>query len=397
MQRCRLLTGSCAWGFVLIALVVLGSRAASAAPPAMSYELMDYDSRLVVLERNSEDRCYPASLTKIMTALLVLEHAPLRATVTVTPVAAKQSGARLGLKPGDTLSVEGALKAMLLESDNDAAVAAAEQAAGSVHQFVEWMNARAAEIGAIHTHFVNPTGAHDPRHFTTAHDMALIAREALANSTLASLVALRTATVTWSGNPKGKALTNRNKLLWTYQGCEGIKTGSTPEAGDCVAAAATRNRWRLLCVVLGATDAQAEAGRLFSQGFGAYKRIQVLEEGKARGGAPVKGGRATSVPVAPSKSFWLVMPKSVDPGLTVQTETPPLRAPVEKGAPAGRVTVRVHGKPRATIPLVATQTVPASVWRWMRWLKAPLAALVLFALTYVALVWTRRRESAAHQ
>ena len=397
MPRQRSLQRLCFCGFVVVAALVLTGRIASAAPPAMSYELMDYDSRIVVLERNSEDRCYPASLTKIMTALLVLEHAPLRATVTVSPVATKQSGALLGLKAGDTLTVEDALKAMLLESDNDAAVAAAEHAAGTVEQFVEWMNARAAEIGATHTHFVNPTGAHDPRHFTTAHDLALIAREALANSTLASLVALRTATVKWSGNPKGKAVTNRNKMLWTCQGCQGMKTGSTPEAGDCVAAVATRNGWRLLCTVLGAKDAQAQAIRLFAQGFGQYKRVQVLEEGKARAEAPVKGGSAATVPVAPSKSFWLVMPKSVEPGIAVQTDTPTLQAPVEKGAHAGRVTVLVHDKPRATIPLVAAQAVPASRWRWTRLLKAPVAALALFALTYWALVWTRRRESPAHQ
>ena len=378
------------------AVLVLLSRV-SAAPPATAYQLMDYESGIVVLERNGEERRYPASLTKMLTAVMLMESLPAGAKMKVSERAAKQSGALLGLKPGDTISREEALKAILLESDNDATVAAVETAAASVEDFLKAMNARAEKMGAKDTNFVNPTGIHDPRHFSTTHDMTLIAREALRNPEFASLVRLRTATVKWSSKPQGKTITNRNRMLFDFPGCEGVKTGTTPEAGDCLAAVATRNGWRLLVVVLGAKDALTEAKHLLDQGFAGYKRIQVLKEGKAQAQASVTGGRQATVAVAPQKSFWLVMPKSVNPRLGLRAETVALQAPVKPGQRAGQVTVLVHGKPRLTVPLLTTAAVEVSPWRAAGWLKAPGATVALFLLTYWALVYTRRRESAAQQ
>jgi D-alanyl-D-alanine carboxypeptidase (penicillin-binding protein 5/6) len=379
---------------LLAALVLLGGRS-RAAPVAMAYELTDYGSGIAVLERNSDQRRYPASLTKMLTALILMETLPADATIKVSGRAATQPGARLGLQPGNTIGRDDALKAILLESDNDAVIAAAEAAAGSVDKFVAAMNARAQKIGAEDTNFVNPTGAHDPRHFSTAHDMALIAREALGNPEFASLVRLRTATVKWSAKPQGKTITNRNKMLWAYGGCEGIKTGSTPEAGDCLAAAAARNDWRLLVVVLGATNAQPEGARLLDEGFSRYKRVRVLQRGRPSGKAKVKGGRSAQVPVSPTESFWLVMPKSVNPEVALQPEPIRLEAPVRKGQRAGKVTVMVHGKPRVTVPLVTAAAVEAAPWRWLGYLKAPAAVLFLLLATYWAMVRTRRAQSTA--
>jgi len=358
---------------------------------------MDFESGIVFLEKNPDARREPASLAKIVTASLLLERMPEGYIVKVSANAARQSGALLGLKAGDTISLGDALTAMLLESDNDAAVAAAEAAAGNVEKFAAWMNAWVAQIGARNTRFVNPTGAHDPRQYTTARDMALIARAALRNPKFADLVRTRTATVKWSAKPQGKQIANRNRMLGDYQGAEGIKTGSTSQAGDCLAAAARRDGWRLIAVVLGASDAKAEATALLNRAFAQYKRLQMLERGKTITQARIIRGRRATVPLAAAESFWLVIPKKIDPVWSLSTAPEVLTAPVRRGQQAGQVTVFVNGRPRATVPLLATESVPLSRWLFLHWLKAPAAALLLFLATYWALLRARQRGSAAEE
>lgn len=218
-------------------------------------------------------RLPPASLTKIMTALLVLEHGQLQDTVTVSPRAAAETGTRLGLRAGERFRAADLLAATLLQSANDACHALAEHLAGSERAFVARMNRRAVELGLSDTHFANACGHDAPQHYSSAQDLARLAETALAQPLFADLTARVEASIATRDGRRSFRLVNKNELIGRYPGAVGVKSGYTPQAGKCLVAYARRNETTVMAVLLNAPDRWWTAVAMLDRAF-AEARIQ---------------------------------------------------------------------------------------------------------------------------
>lgn len=238
----------------------------------------------VLFEQNSDDPLPPASITKILTALVILDHGRLTDTVTVSQAAASVGGYKLGLRRGQRISLQDLLAAILIRSANDAAVAAAEHVGGGLTGFVALMNARAFELGMYHSHFENPHGLHAPGHITTARDMVLLTRVAMEHPVFAQLVRTQDRMVTiWRQGrrglvPQARTIVSHNKLLGRLEGADGVKTGYTDAAGRCLVASASRGGRRMIAVLLNDPQRWMDAATLLEFGFGT---------GRGTAGSPV--------------------------------------------------------------------------------------------------------------
>ncbi|MBI4536575.1 MAG: D-alanyl-D-alanine carboxypeptidase [candidate division NC10 bacterium] len=253
-----------------------GWEASPGAPSdigAASAILVDGNSGEVLFARNPNEPRPPASVTKILTALVILERGRLDDAVTVSAGAAGVGGYQLGLRRGQRASLQDLLAAILIMSANDAAVAAAEHVGGSVAGFAGMMNAIARRIGMTQSRFVNPHGLHEPGHYTTALDLALLTRVALDNPTFAGLVRSREATITvWKPGrrglvPQARVVRSHNRLLGRVEGVDGVKTGYTDAAGRCLVASASRGAERMIAVLLNDPQRWSDATILLEFGF----------------------------------------------------------------------------------------------------------------------------------
>jgi D-alanyl-D-alanine carboxypeptidase (penicillin-binding protein 5/6) len=244
---------------------------------AASAILVDGNSGAVLYEHDSDTIRPPASVTKILTALVILEHGRLEDTVTVSQAAARTTGHRLGLRAGQRVSLADLLVAILIRSANDAAAAAAEHVGGSVGGFAALMNARAKELGMASSRFANPHGLDEPFHYTTARDMAALTRAAMDNPTFAGLVRTPQARLTvWKPGrralvPQARIVQNHNRLLGQFAGADGVKTGYTDSAGRCLVASASRGSHRMIAVLLNAPRRWTDATTLLEYGFGSVR------------------------------------------------------------------------------------------------------------------------------
>ena len=243
---------------------------AAAEPPvaAEAAVVMNATDKRVLYAKNAGGIMYPASTTKIMTLITALEAGSPDSVVVVSPRAANCDGSSLELRNGDRLKLQEALFGMMLVSGNDAAEAVAESVAGSIPAFVQKMNDEAEKFGATRTHFSNPHGLPDPiNHFTTAYDLALITAYGLKNPVFANIVATRDYDVHFLNRSSVTHARNTNKLLNTYSGANGVKTGFTDAAGECLVAAARRGDVELIAVVLNSESRWDDAARLLNYGF----------------------------------------------------------------------------------------------------------------------------------
>ena len=228
---------------LLLTLSLVPARTEALEVSAAAAVLMDADTGEILFEKNADRRMLIASTTKILTALVVLEHARLDEVVTIQPRHMAE-GSSMYLKPGETLTVETLLYGLLLCSGNDAAVALADHCGGSVARFVGWMNETAQRIGMTGSSFANPNGLDDEQHYSTARDMALLAAYAARNPTFVRLCSTRSVTV------GGRTMTNHNKLLQSVEGCIGMKTGYTKAAGRTLVSCVRRDGRTLVAVTL---------------------------------------------------------------------------------------------------------------------------------------------------
>jgi D-alanyl-D-alanine carboxypeptidase (penicillin-binding protein 5/6) len=343
--------------------------------------LADLDTGQVLFEQGGRIRRPIASLTKIMTALLVLERARLRELVTVSEAAAAPDGnlgrSELGLEPGERISVGDLLHALLLQSANDAAIALAEHASGSVDRFVHLMNARARSLGMRATEFRSPSGL-DDRGTSTALDLVRLTRAAYRDPRFARIVAQRFYEIPAPGGGV-RRIQNRNVLLWLYPGAVGVKTGYTRAAGFCVVAAAERDGLRLVAVVLGAsTEAFSDAAALLDHGFFAYERRILVRAGEPFGWVDLVGGR---VPVVAAASLEALVPRARGSGPTSSVRVDPAAAfPPLPGERVGAVVFRLAGMTLGSVPLVVADVPPpppppAGSW-WGRALAAVVEAVL---------------------
>ncbi len=257
------------WSFAWLSV-----QAASPAVSAKAAVLMEQSTGAVLFGSNETQKLPMASTTKIMTAIVALEHGTLSDMVTVSKHAAYTEGSSMYLHVGEQLSLESLIYGLMLNSGNDAAIAIAEHVSGSVTEFAALMNKTAKKIGAKNTSFQNPNGLDTEGHYTTAYDLALLTRYGMENEKFRQIVQAKTKTVDLDGKPNGRVLSNHNKMLKFYPGCDGVKTGFTKKSGRCLVSSATRNGMQLIAVTLHAPDDWNDHTHLLNYGFDTYQLWQ---------------------------------------------------------------------------------------------------------------------------
>ena len=368
------------WILVCLALLVgvlpFSARAAGPEVEAKSALLMDVATGTILYEQNAHEALAPASVTKVMTMLLIMEaidsgKIAWSDTVTASEAAAAKGGSQVFLKVGETMTVEEMLKSIAVSSANDCACAMAEHLAGSEAAFVELMNQRAKELGMEDANFVNCTGLDDGEdaasHKTSAHAIALMSRELLKNHP-----DIKKFTTIWMDTIRGGSfgLSNTNKMVRFYAGCTGLKTGFTSSAGYCLSSSALREDLELIAVVMGSETSQkrfAACKSMLDYGFANYALIQpVLTEDVC---VPVTLGTADRVKVIPAQDGSMLIDKSQKNLVTTETvldET--VTAPVSQGQRLGTMTVKAGEQILAEIPMVA-QTAVEKLTFWQMYGK----------------------------
>lgn len=347
--------------------------------------LLELNSGQPLLEQNADEQIYPASLTKVMTCLLTLEHGNLTDTVTVSETALENldaAGSTAGLKAGEQLTVEELLYCIMLSSANEACNVAAEYIAGSVDAFVDMMNEEAQALGCTNTHFANPHGLHDENHYTTARDLSRIVQEAMKSQTFLTITSTVTHTVPATNLSEARELYTTNLLetpgtQYYYEYASGIKTGFTTPAGRCLISTAQRpdSDLHLLSVVCGAADVTAEDGSIINENFTETKALfeygfenfsfETVQEATPVTEIPVFFSAGCDAAVlAADQAITAVMPKDYDETQLKQElslDSPNgVEAPIEKGQKLGTVTVSYQGRVLGTANLVAITDTPRS-------------------------------------
>lgn len=277
-----------------------GSNSPSIGLNCSTAVLIEEDTGKILYEKQKDAPVYPASTTKIMTALLTLEHLNLNQKITVPEDMGPADGSAMYLLPGETFTVEELLQGLLIKSANDAAILLAKTISGSVEEFSNLMNQRAQEIGCQNTYFVNPNGLHDPNHTTSAYDLALISKEAMKNPKFKELVSTDFVQIhATDQTPEIRYFRNTNKFLWAeqtidykgttipikYDVVDGIKTGYTPEAGKCLVSSGEKNGIRLIAVVMKneGLEVYANSRKLLEYGFQNFTKKKILTANQVAG------------------------------------------------------------------------------------------------------------------
>lgn len=349
----------------LLAAAVLFSCAALAEEPGVSAKsvlLAEVSTGQVLYEQNADQRLPIASVTKVMTLLLICEElesgrCTLEDTVTASTVASNMGGSQIYLKEGEQMPLEELLKSVVIASANDAATALAEYVGGSLGVFVENMNRKAAELGMENTHFVNCTGLPAEDHYSTARDVAIMSRALLGHEQV------RKYTTTWLDSIRGGefTLTNTNKMIRSYNGMTGLKTGYTVEAGFCVSAAALRDGMELVAVVLGSETGEKRfrtAANLLDYGFAGWTVTDPSENIEQRA-LPVRLGEQDYIMPRLSSSARLVAEKARCGEIKTELSFPDeISAPVKAGQKVGTLTLTLDGAVLLTADYVAPEDVP---------------------------------------
>ena len=357
------------WIMVVIALLAamlpVGAGAVELEVGGKSALLMDAATGQILYESNAHAPLAPASVTKVMTMLLIMEaiddgRIGWDDTVTASEAAASKGGSQIYLKVGETMTVSDMLKSIAVSSANDCACAMAEHIAGSEAAFVDMMNKRAEALGMADTHFVNCTGLDDgadaASHRTSAHDIAVMSRQLLVNHP-----DIKKFTTIWMDTVRDGTfgLANTNKLVRFYQGATGLKTGFTSGAGYCLSASAERDGMELIAVVMGCATSQerfAACKSMLDYGFANFAVITPELPDKAA--VKVKLGRADTVTAVPGEDTALLIEKGQRASVTTEvTLDPEVTAPVSKGQRLGTLTIRAGEQVLAQVPLVAEEVV----------------------------------------
>lgn len=287
-------------------------------PNAQSAVLMDADTGTVIAEKNKDTKLPPASITKIMTMLLIMEaidkgNIKMDEKVRVSEYAASMGGSQIFLEPGEEMTVQEMLKGIAMASGNDASVAMAEKIAGSEENFVQMMNERAQQLGMKNTHFSNCNGLPVANHYTTANDIAVMSRELLKHEGITKFTgAYQDYLRKESPNPFW--LVNTNKLVRFYSGADGLKTGYTSEAKFCLSATAKRDNLRVVAVVLGEPNTKtrnAEVTKLFDYAFAQYTNYPLFKSGDSLGNFTINKGQVSTVPLVAKQNYSILMKRAL--------------------------------------------------------------------------------------
>jgi len=349
----------------LVSEAAAGEKAADAKPkpatagdPVVSAQasiLIDDTTGLTLYESNAHQQRYPASIGKLMTALLCVEKGDLDRTVTVSARAAAVGEATLHLEAGEKIKLRHLL-----------------------------MNARGRELGLKDTHFTNPHGLHNDDHYSTAYDLAHLARAAMAVEDIQNIVDTEEAVIPWPSKPSDRKLVNRNQLLAQWPAADGVKTGYTKQAGRCLAASASVDGWRLIGVCLGCKDTFDDGRALLEWGFENFKQVRIVRKGPTQISCTVTKGRQKSVPVAATQELALPVKRGAKAPKS-DLDLPAAEAPIEVGQQLGYVWVAYHGN-EYRIPLVATTAVDKSRWAQLVDSYVPAALLLLLLASSVGVL-----------
>ena len=385
--------------------------------------LVDANTGAIVYAKNEHQELYPASLTKIMTALLVVEaidkgqlSLDQEVTASSTIESLDTDGSTANIKPGEIMTVEQLLYCMLVVSANEACVILAEAVSGSVDAFVDQMNEKAQALGCENTHFVNPTGLHDSQHYTSAWDLYLITKEALTHKDFVRISDTGDITLPATNLHEARALHSTNYLIsvWRSRGyinknAHGIKTGSTSEAGHCLVSSAAKGSLSFISVVLGCDRLTLEDGeirtmsfyetnRLFQWGFDNFSFKTILTADEYPKEVAVSLSKIDHVTVHPARDVEILMPNDLEPEdleRTITLNSDPVEAPITTGDKLGTIQLSYQGTVYATEDLLALNDVEASrlltFWRDVKLFFAKpavkIAGIVLAVLLVVVLLW----------
>ena len=354
----------------IIVLNVLPVKAESIS--AKSAILIDAKSGRVLFEHNAHEKLPMASTTKIMTGLLACENKNLNDVVKASPFAVGTEGSSLWLKLGEEQTLENLTYGLMLKSGNDAAIAIAEHLAGNVDAFSLMMNAKAREVGAKNTRFKNPHGLDAQEHYTTAYDLALIAQAAMKNEEFRKIVSTKKYSIPMQGEKWDRALNNHNKLLWRYEGCNGIKTGFTKKSGRCLVTSAKKGDEEYICVTLNAPDDWRDHTFLLNLGFDNFENFRVLEKGADAKTVTYDKKYNRKVKIVYSQSFDIAVGKGDK--VTTEIKIDKIKYPAKKGSVAGYAYIYCNGEERGKIPLLLEKDIKKiTFWEkikfWFRKLK----------------------------
>ncbi|MDP5273733.1 D-alanyl-D-alanine carboxypeptidase family protein [Chengkuizengella sp. 2205SS18-9] len=346
------------------------------APNSHSAILMDADTGTIIFEKNAHDRLPPASITKVMTMLLIMEaldsgKIQKDEMVRTSELAASMGGSQIFLEVGEEMSVEDMLKGIAMASGNDASVAMAEKIAGSEEMFVQMMNDRAKQLGLENTNFVNSNGLPAAEHYSSAHDIAIMSKELLKHEEITQFTSkyqdyLRKDT----DDPFW--LVNTNKLVRFYQGADGLKTGYTSEAKYCLTATAKRNDMRVIAVVLGEPTTKSrnyEVSKLFDYAFSQYTNFPIFKPGEMIGSIPIEKGDVRNIDIVAKQQYSVLMKKGESKeNIRHEIELEPeLKAPVDLGQIVGKLTIYQNENKIKEIDLDSPMEVrEASYWEILK-------------------------------
>jgi D-alanyl-D-alanine carboxypeptidase (penicillin-binding protein 5/6) len=348
-----------------------GSKPIDMAPNAGSAVLMDADTGTIILNKSMDVKLPPASITKIMTMLLIMESLEqgkikMDEKVSTSEYAASMGGSQIFLQQGEEMTVREMLKGIAMASGNDASVAMAEKLAGSEENFVQMMNERANQLGMKNTHFMNCNGLPAKDHYTSAHDIAIMSRELLKHGDITKFTGVYQDYLRKdSENPFW--LVNTNKLVRFYTGADGLKTGYTSEAKFCLSATAKRDNLRVIAVVMGEPNTRtrnAEVTKLFDYAFSQYTNYQLFKAGDSLGTFTVNKGEVTTVPLTAKQNYSILMKKGqASKGIRHELQMDNgLKAPIAAGQQIGKIIVYKGDTVISEFPLESPVVVKKASW-----------------------------------
>ena len=324
---------------------------------ARSALLYEPETKTVIFSKNADERLPMASTTKIMTALVSIERENLDKEIKIDERAVGVEGSSAYLKAGEIFSLKELLYALMLQSANDAAEAIAYAIAGSVDAFAELMNQKASSLGLADTNFTNPHGLDDADHYTTAHDLAIIAASALEYPEFYEITSTKTKRVERNGI--SRLFVNHNKLLSRYEGCIGIKTGFTKKSGRCLVSAAEREGIRLICVTLDAPSDWNDHKMLLNYGFSSLERQTLFSAESFEYSLPILNSEKDSVRIGLSEDVSIISFEDASP-IEYEIQLPRfVSAPIKAGSNVGRIVVTRDDKPISTHDLFVLESVNA--------------------------------------
>ncbi|MDO4482466.1 MAG: D-alanyl-D-alanine carboxypeptidase family protein [Bacillota bacterium] len=385
---------------------------------AASAVLIDASTGQILYEKNAHEKRYPASTTKIMTALLAVENLKMDDTVTVDAEAASMTGSRIYLSEGEYIFVKDLLYSLMIASANDSAVALGKAVAGSVSEFAEMMNDKARQCGALNTHFNNTNGLPDEQHYTTAYDLAMITKAAFAHQTFRDVVATAEYKIAPTNKYGERNLVNGNRMLWDekprydyngtqiapkYEGTNGVKTGFTEAAGSCLAASVNRDGHELIGVVMGSERDMHffDMIKVMDYGFDNYDRLTVCSAGDFKYSVKVKKSEVKTIDAGIAEDINITLPAGSDTE-KITTEVSldkKFEAPLEQNQAIGALTVYYDGSLLCTADIIALQEAPlrqgpdiAGIAKTVLKIIGAAAVILLILVLAVNIVYRRKKK-----